>query len=78
MLASVHNSNYKGVDMWSFLESYTANNSWIRCSSKRADNGKTKGSELYHQNEFLHNYYLFESVHDSDHDGVSEFCRPFL
>ena len=32
--------------------------------------GKTKGSELHHHGEFLHNYGTFESVHDSDHDGV--------
>ena len=29
-----------------------------------------KGSELYRRGEFLHNYYMFESVHDSNHDGV--------
>ena len=29
-----------------------------------------KGSELHRRGEFLHNYYTFESVHDSDHDSV--------
>jgi len=32
--------------------------------------GKQKRSELHHQGEFLHNYYTFESVYNSDHDGV--------
>ena len=32
--------------------------------------GRQKGSELHHQGEFLHNYYMFESVHDGDHDSV--------
>jgi len=32
--------------------------------------GRQKGSELHHQGEFLHNYCMFESVHDGDHDGV--------
>ena len=25
---------------------------------------------LHHQDEFLHNYYKFESVHDGNRDGV--------
>ena len=29
-----------------------------------------KGSQLHRRDEFLHNYYTFESVHDSDHDSV--------
>ena len=29
-----------------------------------------KDSELHHLGEFLHNYYAFESVYDSDHDGI--------
>ena len=32
--------------------------------------GRQKGSELHHWNDFLHNYYTFESVHDGDNDGV--------
>ena len=27
-----------------------------------------KRSELHHRDEFLHNYYMFESVHDGDLD----------
>jgi len=33
-------------------------------------NGRQKGPELHHRGEFLHNYYMFESVHNSDHEGV--------
>ena len=32
--------------------------------------GRQKGPELHHWGEFLHNYYMCESVHDSDHNGV--------
>jgi len=46
----VHDS----VDTWAFPESYTAKDSRIGCSSMMADNGKTKGSELHQQSEFLH------------------------
>ena len=35
-----------------------------------AINGKTKGLRIPPLSEFLHNYYMFESVHDGDHDGV--------
>jgi len=35
-----------------------------------ADKGKRKGSELHHQDEFLYNYYTFESVYDGDHNGA--------
>ena len=40
-----------------------------------------KGSELHRQGEFPHNYYTFESVHNSDHDGVVKIvvglsCKP--
>ena len=31
---------------------------------------RQKGSELHHWGEFLHDHYTFESVHDSNHDGV--------
>ena len=37
--------------------------------------GRENGSELHHWVEFLHNYYMFESVHDGNHDGV---CRIFV
>jgi len=44
-----------------------------------ADNGETKRLILHHQGEFLHNYYTFVSVHDSDHEGVVRiFVDPFL
>ena len=33
-------------------------------------NPETKGLKFYHQGEFLHNYYMFVSLHDSDHEGV--------
>jgi len=29
-----------------------------------------KSSEVHHQGEYLHNYYMFESVHNGDHNGV--------
>ena len=32
--------------------------------------GRQKGSELHHQGEFLHNYYMFGSVDNSDRNGV--------
>jgi len=32
--------------------------------------GRQKRSELQHQGEFLHNYYMFESVNDGDHNGA--------
>ena len=35
-----------------------------------ADNGKTKGSELHYQSDFLHDYYMFKSVHNGNHDSV--------
>jgi len=31
---------------------------------------ETKGSQLHNRGDFLHNYYMFVSLHDSDHDGV--------
>ena len=35
-----------------------------------AINGKTKFSQLHHRGEFLHNYYMFESMNNTDHDSV--------
>jgi len=32
--------------------------------------GRHKSSEFGHQGEFPRNHYMFESVHDGDHDGV--------
>jgi len=32
--------------------------------------GRQKGSELHHQGEFLHNYYMFGSVDNSNRNGV--------
>ena len=32
--------------------------------------GKTKGSELHYQGGFLHNYNIFEAVHDGNYDGI--------
>jgi len=34
------------------------------------DTLRQKSSELYHRGEFLHNYYMFKSVNNGDHDGV--------
>jgi len=45
------------------------------CAQAMADNGETKGLITPRQGEFLHNYYMFVSVHDSDHDCV---VRIFL
>jgi len=36
------------------------------CRSK----GRQKGLELHHRGDFLQNHYMFESVHDGDHDSV--------
>ena len=47
----------------------TANNSQIGHLAM-ADNWKTKGLEIHHQGKFLHNYYTFEPVYDSNHDSV--------
>ena len=41
----------------------TANGLW---QSK----GRQKGSQLHHWGGFLHNHYIFESVHNGDHDSV--------
>jgi len=49
-----------------FPESYTADDSWI----VRSSDGGQKGSYLHHQGQFLHDYYTFVSLHDSDHEGV--------
>ena len=43
--------------------------SWIVCSSNGGQQ-EDKRAHNSHQSKFLHNYYTFESVHDSDHDGV--------
>ena len=32
--------------------------------------GRQKSLELRHRGEFLHNYYMFGSVHDGNHDIV--------
>jgi len=40
------------------------------CAQAMAATGRQKGSLLHHQGEFLHNYYMFVSLHDSDHEGV--------
>jgi len=51
------------------------------CARAMADNGETKGLITHHQSEFLHNYYTFVSLHDSDHEGVVrifKLCSPFL
>ena len=37
---------------------------------KSTSNERHKGSELHHQGAFLHDYYMFQSSHDGDHDGV--------
>jgi len=36
-----------------------------------AMNGRQKRSKLHNRGEFLHNYYMFEPMHDGDHDGVA-------
>jgi len=51
---------------WVFPESYTAGS----CAGAMADNGETKGLITAPQGEFLHNYYMSVSLHDSDHQGV--------
>ena len=43
--------------------------------------GRQKRSYLHHRGEFLHNYYMFDSVYDDDHDGVVRIfvglsCEP--
>ena len=40
------------------------------CARAMAIYGRQKRSELHSRGEFLHNYYMFESMHDGDHDGV--------
>ena len=35
-----------------------------------ADNWRQKGLQIHHWGKFLHNYYTFELVYDSDHDSV--------
>ena len=40
------------------------------CARAMADNGETKGLITPPPGEFLHNYFTFESLHDSDHEGV--------
>ena len=50
---------------WAFPKSYTADDSWIVRSS---DGGQRGDKRL--QGEFLHNYYTFVSLHDSDREGV--------
>ena len=55
--------------LWAFPESYTADDSWIVRSSD-GGNGETKGLITPQPREFLHNYYTFVSLHDSDHEGV--------
>ena len=35
-----------------------------------ADIRETKGLYLHYQGAFLHNYYTFVSLRDSDHEGV--------
>ena len=54
---------------WAFPESYTADDSWIVRSSDGGQQG-TEGLMTHHQGEFLHNYYTFVSLHDSEHEGV--------
>ena len=57
---------------------------YIHClivrSSDGGERGRQKGSQLYHQGEFLHNYYTFVSLHDCDDEGVVRIFvhRPFL
>jgi len=46
-----------------FPESYTAEDSWIV-------HLRQKRLYLHHRSEFQPNYYMFVSLHDSDHDGV--------
>ena len=48
---------------WTFPESYTADVSWIMHS-------RQKCLYLHHRGEFQPNYYMFVSLHDSDHDSV--------
>ena len=33
---------------------------------------------LHHQGEFQHQLFTFRSVHDGDHGGVVNLCRPIL
>jgi len=40
------------------------------CARTKAINGRQKRSGLHNWGEFPHNYYTFESMHDSDHGGV--------
>jgi len=54
---------------WAFPESYTADDSWI-VRSNDGGHGETKVLIFHYQGEFLHNYYTFLSLHDSDHEGV--------
>jgi len=37
-----------------------------------------KGSELHHRSDFLHGYYTFESLHDSNHNSVVRISWGFL
>ena len=60
---------------WAFPESYTADVSWI----VRSSNGRQRGDKRAHNSttkvKFLHNYCMFVSLHDSDHDSI---VRIFL
>ena len=51
---------------WAFPESYTAGS----CTRAMVDNRETKWLITALSGEFLHNYYTFVSLHDSDHEGV--------
>ena len=54
---------------WAIPESYTADDSWI----VRSSDGRKWGDKN------LHYYYMFVSLHDSDHEGaVRIFVGLFL
>ena len=49
--------------------------------NKSTSNGDQQGLRTPPQYEFLHSYYTFESVHNSDHNGVDRIfvglsCEP--
>ena len=54
---------------WALLESFTADDSWILRSSND-DQREDKSAHNSTTEVFLHHYYTFMSLHDSDHDGV--------
>ena len=70
--SSVHNINHDSVDRIFMGLSWELYCHWEsdQVLKQQWTTGRQKGSELHHQDELLHNYYTFESVHDSDQDSV--------